>query len=822
MSQSVLPRSTIRLLAAGLFLGASGVLGFTAARSAHAADRVVLCEEFTSELCYGCSYAGPALSTLVDVYAGSFAFVQYHVDDDYVFPWSAARWTFYQGHGTPTAAFDGIDITAGAVSNVNQQYVIYRTNHFLPERATATDVTLTLSAEALGGSTYRVSAQVGIDTGGTAKTLRVYIVQVLDHWPAVKPYHRNGFKQAAPTQDVTLGPGQSQTVEATLTFDAESWADPGNIRIVAWVQAPGGSAPAQVYQAATRDWPLVSGPGDADGDAVLDATDNCPVRYNPGQADGDGDGRGDACDNCVGSLNADQADTDEDGFGDVCDNCPAMHFPDQVDSDGDGRGNACDACPDVGGPAGVDAAGRPLGGIDVDCDVDAADLALFVGCVAGPGGLTPPPGCDASAFTRSDTDQDGDADLADFGIVARNYTGPLVSPPMYVGAATCTGCHTENHTDWSGTIHATAFNTLVVGGHGDDYLCYPCHTVGYGAASGFVSLAATPQLANVQCENCHGPGSNHLTDPVAAPLQVSFDSTLCGSCHQSCHGLCGENHHPQFEQWSVSAHATALVDLQDAPDAADACLQCHSTEYRLAPEEAKPGLNDVTRNLECVACHDPHGGPNTGQLRLPTYQLCADCHTLGSAFPGETPKQPQKEMLHGTGGYSLDFIPLDGPHTEHWWGLADECVTCHVHMEPYGGPQQPVNSGHTFAANLRACGPCHTESVATALVAATREEIEARLAEIAPYFNPGHPLYVDPATLPPEQLTAYTVAKFNREFVQHDQSFGAHNGGYARALLSQTEAFLGIDPWFLRVPDPGARDLATLVPDVPYAPEAHP
>lgn len=40
---------------------------------------------------------------------------------------------------------------------------------------------------------------------------------------------------------------------------------------------------------------------DADGDGVLDATDNCPYVSNVGQADCDGDGIGDACDSQSGS-----------------------------------------------------------------------------------------------------------------------------------------------------------------------------------------------------------------------------------------------------------------------------------------------------------------------------------------------------------------------------------------------------------------------------------------------------------------------------------------------------------------------------------------
>ena len=761
------------------------------------ADRTVLCEEFTDIWCFGCGFGGPALSQLTDVYPGSFAFVQFQSSGDYMTPWGMDRWEYYSGLYTPMAIFDGVDRTVGAVSDVNQQYTLYRTTHFIPERAQPTDVTIALGAQDLGGQVYHLTAQVGIEAGGTAKTLRVFMVQVLDHWPPDRPYHRNGFKQAAPTQDITLAPGQSQLLEQDFTFDADSWASPENIKLVVWAQAPG-PFPAPVYQAATRVWPLISFPGDEDGDGILDAVDNCPHRCNPDQADTDGDGVGDACDNCPSIWNPDQLDSDEDGFGDACDNCPLLHAVDQTENDGDGLGNPCDSCPDVPAPGGADQFGRSLGCIDADCDVDELDFVLFTGCLGGPGAAAPAPGCDPPSFGRADVSGDGDVDLADFRTFQLNFTGPLVSPAIYVGAASCRSCHAAEHSDWSATIHATAFDTLVNGGNGNDAVCFPCHSVGYGQAGGFISLAATPQLAGVQCEVCHGPGSNHVLDPNSAPLPRDMSSSKCGACHVSCHGACGENHHPQFEQWSTSKHAVALADIQWLPEAQDECLQCHSTDYRLAPAGQKPGLFDALLNVECVACHNPHGGPNVGQLRLPPWQLCADCHTMAGALPGMEPKQPQSETLHGTGGYALNGTPLNGPYSMHWWGISDECVTCHVHFEPSPGPQQPSNSGHTFLQNMRACLPCHSETAATLLVSTTHEEISTRIADIARRFDPNDPLYVDPAALSPEEWGPYMRAQFDYQMVVADKSFGSHDAGYARALLTEAETFFGIPPWELR------------------------
>mgnify|MGYP000021926840 CR=1 FL=1 len=791
LASALAARNATRCVAA--FLLASVVWS----KPARAAERCVLGEEFTDVWCYGCSYAGPALDRLLTVYEDSFAFVQYHVYDDYVTPWSDARFLFYDGLYTPTAVFNGTDRVVGAVSDVDQQYIIYRTNHLLPERAVPTDVTLELGGQHLGGRTYRITAEVGIEPGGQAKDLRVYMVQVLDHWPPDHDYYRNTFRQAADTQDIHVEPGQVQVVHNDFTMADLDWSRQQDIKIVVWVQQPLNHYPAHVYQAATRLWPLVSFPGDKDGDGIPDAQDNCPKRYNPDQADADSDGVGDICDNCDESHNPDQTDTDEDSFGDACDNCPILHSIVQDDTDGDGLGNPCDSCPEVPAPGGVNPFGKSLGCIDLDCDVDEEDFALLQTCLGGPGITMPPPGCHPQHFANADTDGDGDVDLNDLVAFQVNYTGPLASPPLFVGAQTCSSCHVDQHNKWTQTIHANAFNTLVQAGHGNNPLCFPCHAVGYGKPSGFVDLQTTPHLANVQCENCHGPGSNHVADPGVVHLPRNVNSDMCGACHQSCHGLCGENHHPQHEQWSISKHATALWDIMFLPNYQESCLACHSTEWRLAPPGNKPGLWQVVYDIECVACHDPHGGPNVGQLRLPPHQLCADCHTMQSAAPPQTPDQPQAEMLHGVGGYKLNGQPLAGPYSMHWWGIPKECVTCHVHMEPYGGPQQPVNSGHTFVANMRACMPCHSEATATLLVAMMWEEVDARLKRIAPYFDPQSPLYVNPNTLPPGQLARYVNAKFNYQMVIADLSYGSHNAPYARALLQQTEEFFGLPPWRL-------------------------
>ncbi len=63
--------------------------------------------------------------------------------------------------------------------------------------------------------------------------------------------------------------------------------------------------------------------------------------------------------------------------------------------------------------------------LDGDGDVDEADFALLLDCIAGPDILIPPPGCDPADFAACNLDRDGDVDLADVLIFQPQFTGPL-------------------------------------------------------------------------------------------------------------------------------------------------------------------------------------------------------------------------------------------------------------------------------------------------------------------------------------------------------------------------------------------------------------
>ena len=115
-------------------------------------------------------------------------------------------------------------------------------------------------------------------------------------------------------------------------------------------------------------------------------------------------------------------------------------------------------------------------------------------------------------------------------IESHKRTSILTPDSPYAGVETCAGCHQREHQIWATSRHAHAMATLERKSQQFDNECVRCHVVGF-QRGGFQSLYTTPQFANVQCEECHGPGRQHADNPakgygfVATPVG-------CMKCHK--------------------------------------------------------------------------------------------------------------------------------------------------------------------------------------------------------------------------------------------------------------------------------------------------
>ena len=105
----------------------------------------------------------------------------------------------------------------------------------------------------------------------------------------------------------------------------------------------------------------------------------------------------------------------------------------------------------------------------------------------------------------------------------------------FVGSQSCRECHPTAAKVWEQSGHAEAMATLVHKNADADPNCIACHTVGFGSPSGYRREFAGKKLADVGCESCHGPGSQHVEQRQKnLPITFKFRPLGAGDC-QKCH-----------------------------------------------------------------------------------------------------------------------------------------------------------------------------------------------------------------------------------------------------------------------------------------------
>ena len=241
---------------------------------------------------------------------GTFALVQIHTADSPIPTWGG-RISFYGFGGTPSAVFDGALFYEGTAQNVQTQYNTYM-GAYNQRRTVPTDVTITATGVESNPTThtYSVNARICLEAGGTGKSVRVYMAQVLDNYGC--SYCRYTYMQTTTTQDVSLTPGACVVVNRSFTLSSTSWTNKTNVKLVIWAQQPQASGtesnPAEVFQAHIMHWPF-PGP-DCNINGVLDSEDIA----NGTSADCNLNGVPDECD----IWNSTSPDENSNGIPDEC------------------------------------------------------------------------------------------------------------------------------------------------------------------------------------------------------------------------------------------------------------------------------------------------------------------------------------------------------------------------------------------------------------------------------------------------------------------------------------------------------------------------
>jgi hypothetical protein len=356
------------------------------------------------------------------------------------------------------------------------------------------------------------------------------------------------------------------------------------------------------------------------------------------------------------------------------------------------------------------------------------------------------------------------ATITTTGSGSTNVTATITAG-TYMGLNTCTLCHSggiqadDMYHPWATTAHSMIFSNGINGYLGSySASCLKCHTVGYDPNTnaivnpvngGFDDImtqtgwkfpstlaptnwAAMPaslrNVANIQCENCHGPGSQHATS--LGDTNMISKTLLSGACNQ-CHDA--PTHHIYGTQWYTSGHANT-TRTPSGSSSRWACVGCHTADGfidRVENVGTPYTTNTMYSAIGCQTCHEPHGitvptnNPHLlrklGPVTMPdgtvvtdagNGALCLQCHMVrnGSAtnqlvkypvgqltwFGGSSfgvHDSSQGDMIEGVNAHTYG---QDIPSAAHRSAVPDLCVGCHMQEAPIGDPAYLQAGGHTF------------------------------------------------------------------------------------------------------------------------------
>ena len=119
---------------------------------------------------------------------------------------------------------------------------------------------------------------------------------------------------------------------------------------------------------------------------------------------------------------------------------------------------------------------------------------------------------------------------------ARTTAAPAYVEECLGVEASCVRCHQSEYDQWKDTPHASAYSTLERSHQATNPECLRCHTTCYFDMPLDGSVAVKEELRNVQCESCHGKGTDHARDGSYGAITEA----TCAGCHD-------EENSPDFD-----------------------------------------------------------------------------------------------------------------------------------------------------------------------------------------------------------------------------------------------------------------------------------
>jgi hypothetical protein len=300
------------------------------------------------------------------------------------------------------------------------------------------------------------------------------------------------------------------------------------------------------------------------------------------------------------------------------------------------------------------------------------------------------------------------------------WLGGQQKEPYYVGTRVCASCHDgqemgAQHSLWLLTGHARAYASLATpeslriaelsGVPGDPQkaaTCLGCHAT----ASEAEEWEKDPTFRmedGVQCEKCHGPGSEYMPDEVMRSREASARAGLIWPKKESCN-LC---HYVKGSH--VKVHHKKPLDLDEAMAKIAHPTRDPSPGVLSGLDPAETGSPDEPRYIGVHTCAGCHSGPERGhqysRWRLSrhsrAYAILSSEAALEMAramgIPGDPQRAPECLRCHSTGGVGESKGVLETFSPDEGVG----CEACHGPGSHYAVEAIMMDRGRAHASGLQ-------------------------------------------------------------------------------------------------------------------------
>jgi len=201
------------------------------------------------------------------------------------------------------------------------------------------------------------------------------------------------------------------------------------------------------------------------------------------------------------------------------------------------------------------------------------------------------------------------------------------------------------------------------------YDCGRCHTTGYsskGHQDGLEGIVGSWALPGITCEECHGPGRDHVESAGEGNIIRDTAAAACGRCH-----IRGDKNTIPADSGFIQHHEQ-YNEILAGPHSSMDCVECHNPH--------KPLKSAIIK--ECADCHPVVAEAFRGSRMEKLGKTCEDCHMPMASKSAVSPMRWQGDVKTHLFRINIDpdaeMFTDDGSYANGYLTLEFSCLKCHL------------------------------------------------------------------------------------------------------------------------------------------------